>query len=80
MNKLTKEYITTPLTENQRKAISLLKDFVGTRDKLLEYLQEHGLKRTTVYSIINQLIEKKIIIERNGIYQLSGKYKYSPIE
>jgi len=43
-------------------------------------LQEHGLKRTTVYSIINQLIEKKIIIERNGIYQLSGKYKYSPIE
>jgi len=80
MNKLTKEYITTPLTENQRKAIGLLKDFVGTRDKILEYLQEHGLKRTTVYSIINQLIEKKIIIERNGIYQLSGKYKYSPIE
>ena len=80
MNKLTKEYITTPLTENQRKAIGLLKDFVGTRDKILEYLQEHGLKRTTVYSIINQLIEKKIIIERNGIYQLSGKYKYSPIK
>ncbi|HQE50567.1 MAG TPA: ATPase, partial [Fervidobacterium sp.] len=47
MNKLTKEYITTPLTENQRKAIGLLKDFVGTRDKILEYLQEHGLKRTT---------------------------------
>jgi len=80
MNKLTKEYITTPLTENQRKAIGLFKDFVGTRDKILEYLQEHGLKRTTAYSIINQLIEKKIIIERNGIYQLSGKYKYSPIE
>jgi len=80
MNKLTKEYITTPLTENQRKAIGLLKGFVGTRDKILEYLQEHGLKRTTAYSIINQLIEKKIIIERNGIYQLSGKYKYSPIE
>ncbi|HQE49949.1 MAG TPA: P-loop NTPase fold protein [Fervidobacterium sp.] len=80
VDKLAREYITTPLTENQRRAIGLLKNFVGTKDKLVECLQESGIKRTTTYSIINQLIEKKIIIERNGVYKLSGKYKYTTIE
>ncbi len=73
------EYKSIPLTENQRRAVDLFRGLAGTRDKFIEQLQKSGIKRTTAYSLFNQLIEKKILIQRNETYQLSGKYKYASI-
>ncbi len=73
------EYKSIPLTENQRRAVDLFRGLAGTRDKFIEQLQKSGIKRTTAYSLFNQLVEKKILIQRNETYQLSGKYKYASI-
>jgi len=78
IRKVVNEYFSTgfSLTENQRKAINLLKDFKGPREKILKILQENGFKRTTAYSVLNQLIEKRFLIIREGNYKISGKFKF----
>jgi len=78
IRKVVNEYFSTgfSLTENQKKAINLLKDFKGPREKILKILQENGFKRTTAYSVLNQLIEKRFLIIREGNYKISGKFKF----
>ncbi|AMW33625.2 MAG: ATPase [Fervidobacterium pennivorans] len=77
INRFVKEYVSIAgLTENQRRAISLLKDYFGPRDGILEILQKSGFKRTTAYSVLDQLIEKRFLIIREGNYRISGKFKF----
>jgi len=68
------------MTENQRKALKSLRDFSGPRNEIVEKLQKDGIKRTTAYSLIDQLVQKRILIERNGIFRMAGKFKYATIE
>lgn len=78
IEKLVGEYFAhqLTLTENQRKALRALTDFTGSKEELVFELQKSGIKRTTAYSIIEQLVQKKILLLRNGVYRLSGKFKH----
>jgi len=78
VRKILTEYMTISmkLTENQRRAIHILKDSYHTKEKIVERLQESGFKRTTAYSVIEQLFEKKVLLLNNGVYRISGKFKY----
>ncbi len=78
INKVVKEYISTgvSLTENQKKAVKLLRDYFGPKERILEVFQKNGFKRTTAYSVIEQLIEKRFLIVRDGNYKISGKFKF----
>ncbi|MDK2924163.1 MAG: hypothetical protein PWQ90_1604, partial [Pseudothermotoga sp.] len=82
IKKLVVEYMPhqLTLTENQRKAIKLLRDFRGSKEQLVSELQRKGIKRTTAYSIIEQLMQKKILLVRNGLYQMSGKFRHVGID
>jgi len=82
INRLVREYLGEQfsMTENQRKALKSLRNFSGSRNEIVEKLQKEGIKRTTAYSLIEQLIQKKILIKRNGILRMSGKFKYVAIE
>ncbi|MDN5325267.1 MAG: hypothetical protein PWP02_986 [Thermosipho sp. (in: thermotogales)] len=63
-------------TERQRKAFKLLKNVTGTKEELLNILQENSIKRTTAYSILNTFMERKILISRGAKLRISGKYKF----
>ncbi|WP_448536015.1 ATPase, partial [Pseudothermotoga sp.] len=78
INKVVKEYISTgvSLTENQKKAVKLLRDYFGPKEGILEILQTNGFKRTTAYSVFEQLVEKRFLIVRDGNYKISGKFKF----
>jgi len=78
INKVVKEYISTgvSLTENQKKAVKLLRDYFGPKEEILEILQKNGFKRTTAYSVFEQLVEKRFLIVRDGNYKISGKFKF----
>jgi len=78
IEKLVGEYFVhqLTLTENQRKALRTLRDFTGSKEQLVSELQKVGIKRTTAYSVIEQLVQKKILLFRNGVYRLSGKFKH----
>jgi predicted KAP-like P-loop ATPase len=78
IKKVLREYFSMgfSLTENQRKAINLLRDYFGPKEGILELLQENGFKRTTSYSLLDQLIEKRFLIVRDGNYKISGKFKF----
>lgn len=78
IEKLVGEYFVhqLTLTENQRKALRTLRNFTGSKEQLVSELQKVGIKRTTAYSVIEQLVQKKILLFRNGVYRLSGKFKH----
>ncbi|MGQ9856664.1 MAG: ATPase [Fervidobacterium sp.] len=78
VRKIVSEYAGTSfnLTDNQKRAIEILKDVIDTREKLVAELQKHGFKRTTAYSVLEQLLEKRILLLSNGLYKISGKFKY----
>ena len=81
INKTVSEYIglTLSLTENQRKAIRTLRGSVYSKEKMIETLQKSGFKRTTAYSVVEQLLQKRILLFSKGTYRISGKFKYVEI-
>jgi predicted transcriptional regulator len=48
---------------------------MGSKEELIELLQKNGVKRTTSYSTLDRLIKLGLIIERDGLYRISGKAK-----
>ncbi len=78
IDKIIKEYYADQLflTDNQKLALDRLRNFEGPRDKAVEVLRDSGMKRTTAYSIIEQLLNKKILIKRNSLIMMSGKFRY----
>jgi predicted KAP-like P-loop ATPase len=81
INKTIAEYtgLTLNLTENQKKAIRILRGSVYTREKIIETLQKEGFKRTTAYSVMDQLLQKRILIVEKESYRISGKFWYVEI-
>jgi len=64
------------LTEKQKSMIDE-ELFPGSREEIIKKsIKRKKLPRSTAYSIFDRLVELGIIIEQNGIYRLSGKYKY----
>ncbi|MDN5338364.1 MAG: hypothetical protein PWQ20_1434 [Thermotogaceae bacterium] len=81
INRTIAEYtgLTLNLTENQKKAIRILRGSVYSKEKIIETLQKEGFKRTTAYSVMDQLLQKRILlIEKEG-YRISGKFRYMEI-
>lgn len=76
ISKILKEYMKDlPLTKIQKNAIKVSRDFMGSKEELIELLQKNGVKRTTSYSTLDRLIKLGLIIERDGLYRISGKAK-----
>ncbi len=71
--------LTLNLTENQRKAIRILRDSVLSKEKVIASLRENGFKRTTAYSVMDQLLQKRILLSTKEGYRISGKFKYVDI-
>ena len=81
INKTIIEYtgLTLNLTENQRKAIRILRGSVYSKEKMIETLQKEGFKRTTAYSVVDQLLQKRILLIGKEGYIISGKFRYVEI-
>ncbi|PLV56746.1 P-loop NTPase fold protein [Thermotoga sp. SG1] len=81
INRTIAEYtgLTLNLTENQKKAIRILRGSVYTREKIIETLQKEGIKRTTAYSVMDQLLQKRILLVEKEGYRISGKFRYIEI-
>ncbi len=72
--KIVKEYMSDlSLTQIQRQVLAALKNFTGSKEEILKILSQNSIKRTTAYSTIERLLMLGMIIERRGIYRLSGK-------
>ncbi|WGS65904.1 ATP-binding protein [Marinitoga aeolica] len=74
---IVNEYLNeVSLTEKQKLLINE-KLYPGIREEIVKNaIDKFKLARSTAYSIFDRLYELGIIIEQNGIYRLSGKYKY----
>jgi predicted KAP-like P-loop ATPase len=81
INRTISEYtgLTLNLTENQKKAIRVLRGSVYSREKIIETLQKEGFKRTTAYSVMDQLLQKRILLVEKEGYRISGKFSYMEI-
>ncbi|MCD6160197.1 MAG: ATPase [Kosmotoga sp.] len=76
IKKIVREYMgSLILTEIQKKALKLCTDFIGSKEEILALFQSSGIKRTTAYSTLDRLISSGLILEREGMYRISGKAK-----